>query len=272
MNYDTFVNSVFILQGRADEFTTRRPGERKRILSEILDLSVFDELQARARDRHGRLDQEAQSIAERLWGLEQQVAAKPELAAAVEAHREALGVLQAELKKSQENLTHLQQRWNALELQQQRLQDVSRRLRQLRCEQDDLAPQLLLHRQHLDACQALLQQETAIIAAYQLLQQLRDEERTYSQRADEYTSLNQQRTALEHAVASARHRLEMQMQNAEQRGAEIDAKRLTCEAFVQEEPRIVQAYEALQTARWRDAEMARTMQLRHGREQGKGPD
>ncbi|MDE0207290.1 MAG: AAA family ATPase, partial [Candidatus Tectomicrobia bacterium] len=59
MNYDTFVNSVFILQGRADEFTTRRPGERKRILSEILDLSVFDDLQARARDRHGRLDQEA---------------------------------------------------------------------------------------------------------------------------------------------------------------------------------------------------------------------
>ena len=41
MNYDTFVNSVFILQGRADEFTTRRPGERKRILSEILGLVRF---------------------------------------------------------------------------------------------------------------------------------------------------------------------------------------------------------------------------------------
>ncbi len=48
MNYDTFINSVFVLQGRADEFTTRRPGERKRILAEILGLSVYDALEARA--------------------------------------------------------------------------------------------------------------------------------------------------------------------------------------------------------------------------------
>ena len=84
MNYDTFVNSVFILQGRADEFTTRRPGERKRILSEILGLSVFDELQTRARIHHGSLDQEAKTIAERLHELQQQVARKVDLAASVE--------------------------------------------------------------------------------------------------------------------------------------------------------------------------------------------
>ena len=270
MNYDTFVNSVFILQGRADEFTTRRPGERKRILSEILDLSVFDELQARARDRHGRLDQEAQTAAERLRELERQVSAKPELAAAVDAHRQALVGLQAELQRSQETLSLLQQRLNALELQQQRLHDVSRRMRQLRQELDDLAPQLLHHRKQLDAYDSLLQQETAILTDYQSLQRLRDRERAYNQQAEEYTTLSQQRTALEHAVVSARERLEMQLQNAEQRGAEIDAKRRTWEALVQEEPGIVRAYEALQKARRRDAEMARTMQLRHAREQEKG--
>ena len=269
MNYDTFVNSVFILQGRADEFTTRRPGERKRILSEILDLSVFDNLQARARDRHGRLDQEAQTTAERLRELEQQVHAKPELAAAVEAHREALEGLQAELRNSQEKLSSLQQRCTALELQQQRLQDVSRRLRQLQQERDDLAPQVLLHRRHLDAYESLLRQETTIVADYQSLQHLRDQERAYSQQADEYASLIQQRTALEHGVAAARQRLEMQLQNAEQRGAELDAKRQGWQSFVQDEPGIVQAYGQLQTARGRDAEMARTVQLRHVREQEK---
>ena len=270
MNYDTFVNSVFILQGRADEFTTRRPGERKRILSEILDLSVFDDLQARARDRHGRLDQEAQTAAERLRDLEQQVSARPELAAAVEGHRQALAGLQAELRKSQEALSHLQQRLSALQLQQQRLQDVSRRLRQLRQELEDLGPQLALHRRHLDTYDGLLQQETTIIADYQSMQRLREQERTYSQQAEAYTSLNQQRTDLEHAVATARSRLEMQLQNTEQRSAEIDARRQTWEAFLQQEPGIVRAYEALQTTRRREAEMARTLQLRHAREQEKG--
>ena len=269
MNYDTFVNSVFILQGRADEFTTRRPGERKRILSEILDLSVFDDLQARARDRHARLDQEAQTAAERLRDLEQQVSAKPELAAAVEAHRQALDGLQAELQASQEKLGHLRQRLSALEWQQQRLQDVSRRLRQLRQEQEDLAPQLALQRQHLATYDGLLQEETAITDDYQSLQRLREQERAYSRQADAYASLSQQQTALEHAVASARHRLEMQLQHAEQRSAEIDARRRTWEAFVQQEPGILQAYDALQTTRRQDAEMARTVQLRHAREQEK---
>ena len=269
MNYDTFVNSVFILQGRADEFTTRRPGERKRILSEILDLSVFDDLQARARDRHARLDQEAQTAAERLRDLEQQVSAKPELAAAVEAHRQALDGLQAELQASQEKLGHLRQRLSALEWQQQRLQDVSSRLRQLRQEREDLAPQLALQRQHLATYDGLMQEETAITADYQSLQRLREQERAYSRQADAYASLSQQRTAMEHAVASARHRLEMQLQHAEQRSAEIDARRRTWEAFVQQEPGILQAYEALQTTRRQDAEMARTMQLRHAREHEK---
>ncbi len=269
MNYDTFVNSVFILQGRADEFTTRRPGERKRILSEILGLSVFDELQSRARIHHGSLDQEAKSIAERLHELQQQVSRKAELAATADAHREMLTSLQAELQKAQENLTRLQQRQNALELQQQRLQDVSRRLQQLRQEQHDLAPQLLLHRQHLAAYEALLQQEQAIAAAYQTLQQLRDQERTYGQQADEYAALNEERTTLQHAVASARQRLDIQLQNTEQRGAEIDAKRQACKALVQEESRIVQTYEASQAARRHDAEMAQTLQQRYVREQEK---
>ena len=270
MNYDTFVNSVFILQGRADEFTTRRPGERKRILSEILGLSVFDELQSRARDRHVRLDQEANTLAERLHELQQQVARKPDLAAAVDAHRETLTGLQAELKEAQESLTRLQQRRNALELQRQRLQDVSRRLQQLWQEQDDLAPQLALHRQHLAGYEALLQQEQAITAAYQTLQQLRDQERAYGQQADEYATLSDKRATLQHAVAAARQRLDIQLQNTEQRGAEIDAKRQACEALVQEEPGIVQAYEALQTARRCDAEMAQTLQQRYVREQERG--
>ena len=270
MNYDTFVNSVFILQGRADEFTTRRPGERKRILSEILGLSVFDELQARARIHHGSLEQEAKSIAERLHELQQQVARKADLAAAVDAHRNMLTGLQAELKEAQENLEHLQQRQSTLEVQRQRLQDVFRRLQQLRQEQDDLAPQLALHRQHLIAYEALLQQEQAITAAYQTLQQLRHQERVYSQQADEYAALNDKRTSLQHAVAAARQRLDIQLQNAAQRGMEIDAQRQACEALVQQEPCIVQAYEALQAARRRDAKMAQTLQQRYVREQEKG--
>ena len=76
MNYDTFINSVFILQGCADEFTTRRPTERKRILAEILGLSIFDELEVRARASRNELDQDVKARTLRLDELQREVAQK----------------------------------------------------------------------------------------------------------------------------------------------------------------------------------------------------
>ena len=39
LDYDTFINSAFLRQGRADEFTVKTPAERKRVLGDILGLA-----------------------------------------------------------------------------------------------------------------------------------------------------------------------------------------------------------------------------------------
>jgi exonuclease SbcC len=61
MDYDTFVNSAFILQGKADSFTQKPPSERKKILGDILNLQEYDELARLAREEErtirGQLDQ-----------------------------------------------------------------------------------------------------------------------------------------------------------------------------------------------------------------------
>ena len=49
MDYDTFVNSAFIVQGRADEFTQKNARQRKEILGRILGLGRYDQLQGMAR-------------------------------------------------------------------------------------------------------------------------------------------------------------------------------------------------------------------------------
>lgn len=56
LDYDTFINSAFLLQGRSDEFTKKRPSERKEVLGKILNLSRYDALAERAaeRDREAR--------------------------------------------------------------------------------------------------------------------------------------------------------------------------------------------------------------------------
>ena len=59
MDYDTFVNSAFLLQGRSDEFTRKTPSERKEVLSSILGLGLYEIMQAIARDRRAEWQDKA---------------------------------------------------------------------------------------------------------------------------------------------------------------------------------------------------------------------
>ena len=54
--YQTFVNSAFLRQGLADEFSKKSPKERKQILSNILGFSVYDELQSKALELSKKLN------------------------------------------------------------------------------------------------------------------------------------------------------------------------------------------------------------------------
>ena len=62
MDHETFVNTAFLRQGDADRFTTSKPSDRKRILAEVLDLSYYDSLERRARDRVSELRMETQRL------------------------------------------------------------------------------------------------------------------------------------------------------------------------------------------------------------------
>ena len=117
MTYETFINSVFVLQGRADEFTTRRPGERKQILGEILGLSIFEELEAQARMHRGSFDHDVKTLQQRIDELQREVERKDEFTAAVTSQQDTLTEIQAEILTTQQQLDKRRQDQNALDLQ-----------------------------------------------------------------------------------------------------------------------------------------------------------
>lgn len=51
LDAETFAASSMILQGRANEFTAKPPGQRKAVLAQILGLEVYDALQEKAREK-----------------------------------------------------------------------------------------------------------------------------------------------------------------------------------------------------------------------------
>ena len=98
MDHETFVNTAFLRQGDADRFTTSKPSDRKRILAEVLDLSYYDALEQRARDRVGELRLETQR-------LEADIEIREREAGQRLAHEEALGEVSREIAGLEPRLT-----------------------------------------------------------------------------------------------------------------------------------------------------------------------
>jgi exonuclease SbcC len=66
LDYDTFINAAFFLQGKADQFTQQRPGDRKRILTSILGLEVWETYRLGAVERRKSIEGEINSLDGRL--------------------------------------------------------------------------------------------------------------------------------------------------------------------------------------------------------------
>ncbi len=58
LDYETFVNASFFLQGKADQFTQQRPGDRKRILGSILGLDIWEVYRERTADLRKKVEAE----------------------------------------------------------------------------------------------------------------------------------------------------------------------------------------------------------------------
>ena len=103
MSYDTFLNSAYLRQGQADQFVRQTPGKRKEILADILDLSRYDQLEAKARDRAKSAAADATDLERDISGIDAELGAEPEL--------------RRQLADFQERLTGLQTRRDILRVE-----------------------------------------------------------------------------------------------------------------------------------------------------------
>ncbi|MBO9359206.1 MAG: SMC family ATPase [Thermomicrobium sp.] len=127
ISYSTFVNSVFLLQGRADEFTRQTPAKRKEILAELLELDRYERYREVAREEAKRLHDERTRSEQMLAALREQAAQAPALRDQVTRLENALDAQRAQLAQLREQLKLRQERLYRLQLEVERYRERSAR-------------------------------------------------------------------------------------------------------------------------------------------------
>jgi len=78
LEHDTFVNSAYIMQGKADEFTGKRPTERKQVLADILGLQEWERYEERAKEKIKGIEKDIAGLEALLNEIEGELARRDE--------------------------------------------------------------------------------------------------------------------------------------------------------------------------------------------------
>lgn len=196
LDYETFVNSAYLRQGRADEFMLKRPSERKQILTDLLKLDHYEYLAEQAKDRAKtckvKVDLLAQSLATIAEQLQQREAIASEQAQVQQAIHH-LRQLQADLQAQIQKLQAIQQQRQTWQQEQQWYQQQHQAQVQA---QQQIQTEIQTVQAQKTALAAILQQEAQILAGYSTWQQLQQDEEIQAQRFETFQTLQAQRQTL----------------------------------------------------------------------------
>jgi exonuclease SbcC len=108
LDYDTFVNSALLAQGRADEFTSKPPFQRTQILATILGLDRWALYEERAKEKIRESRETIQRAEERLEEMERELSRRSQF-------EEQLRDAEKRADADARNLAELEAAWSAIE-------------------------------------------------------------------------------------------------------------------------------------------------------------
>lgn len=211
MDYDTFVNSAYLRQGRADEFTTRPPSERKHVLSEILGLAYFDRLQEacrlRARDSKTKMD----LIESSLLSLPELETERDAVSSKFEFQKSEFTVKDEQLKQLEAAVGKLSESVQQLKLMRQKIEHDATQLKELKSDVAAMTIQRVELERRCGELSHLIERSSEIQQKSDDLDRVKLEIEILDQKALEAQGLVENKMRLQSGLASIRSRLEVEL-------------------------------------------------------------
>ena len=249
LDYETFVNSAYLRQGRADEFMLKRPSERKQILADLLKLGQYDQLAERAKERVRDAKAQVTLLETSQANLANHIHERSAIAQEAKALEAQLAVSQTEQEADQQTLQayvyQQQERQNLLQAQIL----LDQQLDHLTAEGDRLHQEQETLQQHRDTLQTMLAQADAIEAGWQSFQALEIEEEQLSAKFGQQQTLLAQREDLYQAHQTYVQSLQVQQQQHQLKLQALDQQITELEPILQKREQTAAAMVELNQAR-----------------------
>lgn len=226
LDFETFVNASFFLQGKADQFTQQNAGRRKEVLSNILGLEMWEEYKNKTSEKRKALEREVDEIDGRIREIDAELAEE-------ELRKAKLAELQSSLKQlttartAQELILENIKR-NAALVEEQRkmtamLFDGLERARSARA---GLQDRLAAKQADRDSYADLVQRAKEIEAAHKAWQKSRKALEEWDNIASQFREYEKDRAPLLEQIAVEKARLQQELEGLQEQEQSVEEQLL----------------------------------------------
>jgi exonuclease SbcC len=173
LEYETFINVSFFLQGHADQFAQQPPTRRKEILGNILGLEIWEVYKERTAERRKVVESELVSVDGRVAEIEAELAEEEPRKARLAELEVQLGGLAASRKVQEVTLANVKQLRAGLDKQRQLVQNLTETLERSRANLAGLQTRLAGREAERKPALDILKRANQVETAYAAWQQRR---------------------------------------------------------------------------------------------------
>ena len=224
LDHETFVNTAFLRQGDADHFTTSSPSDRKRILAEVLDLSYYDGLEGRARDRSSDLRARAQKLESEIAMRDGEIARRPGLDTERAQVSRRIGTISSQLSEARSELEASSQAVAELERKKVEMDGLTPRIAEVGVQTTEARERAAQYRDKVGKSEALIARGPEIEEGYKRLALAQDEEARLTRALVSKNRLDGLLAEQERAIAVEAQRLAARREQLAATAAELSAR------------------------------------------------
>lgn len=203
MDYATFINSAYLRQGHADEFTTQPPARRKEVLGNILGLAIYDELEAQARDMARQQDAEKAQLASTITDISSELARKPDYEIGLEQAQHELGHIEEVIKEHETSRNELRGQKESLEKKKTQLDQLIIKMDDTSTNLKSWEEQSARHNARIKEYQELMTNRTAIEDGFARFTEAKKQFSELDSKFRQSVNLERQKSQLESKIREA---------------------------------------------------------------------
>jgi exonuclease SbcC len=210
LDYDTFINASFFLQGKADEFTQRKSSERKAVLSTILGLEIWNTYKDRAAERRKKIEGDVQEIDGRVAEIDTELAEEDTRKSRLAELENSLKQLSSTREAQESALENIRKNAALINEQHKLAETLSTSLERSRVSLASLETRLAEKESEQAAYADLVSRAKEIESAYKVWQKVRKELEEFEKTALEFREHNEQRQPLLREIEVEKAKLEQE--------------------------------------------------------------